>query len=314
MNHAKTLDLEDWTLDCDPGTCRDARSLIYRVSSYDPNGTGDVGQTGGEMFNNLIESSSHAREFKRRGSFVLFTSATYMLLFVIAGVASIYAYDARLDDQNTEIITMLNPVELPAAPAPVTHNATPPRDNGVRPTHIVREVPMASVDHPEIMPDTTSVTPNTHLPVPNTGPYSIGPHDSGPLEPGGSGHPGGTGSGPVNGGGLRVIDVGTPPPLPPVHQSVPRVVSKGVITGLALSLPKPAYPGIAKQAGAHGPVNVQVLIDETGKVVSAKAVSGHPLLMAAAQQAAYAARFSPTKLGDQPVKVSGVITYNFVLQ
>ena len=61
-------------------------------------------------------------------------------------------------------------------------------------------------------------------------------------------------------------------------------------------------------------VNVQVLIDETGKVISAKAVAGHPLLLAAAQQAAYGARFSPTKLGDQAVKVSGLITYNFVLQ
>jgi len=87
-----------------------------------------------------------------------------------------------------------------------------------------------------------------------------------------------------------------------------------VITGLALSLPKPPYPQIAKQAGAHGAVNVQVLIDETGKVISAKAITGNPLLMAAAQQAAFGARFSPTRLGEQAVKVSGVITYNFVLQ
>ncbi len=52
------------------------------------------------MFNNLIESTSHTREFKRRGSFVLFTMATYVLLFIVAGVASIYAYDARLENQN----------------------------------------------------------------------------------------------------------------------------------------------------------------------------------------------------------------------
>jgi TonB family protein len=64
---------------------------------------------------------------------------------------------------------------------------------------------------------------------------------------------------------------------------------------------------------ASGPVNVQVLIDETGKVISAQAVSGHPLLRAAAVQAARQARFSPTMLGEQPVKVSGVITYNFTL-
>src|SRR5436190_21733864 len=81
-----------------------------------------------EMFNNLIESSSHAREFKRRGSFVLITTATYVLLFMVAAVVSINAYDARLDDQNLEIVTMLNPVDFPAAPVSVSH-APPPRDN-----------------------------------------------------------------------------------------------------------------------------------------------------------------------------------------
>jgi TonB family protein len=87
-----------------------------------------------------------------------------------------------------------------------------------------------------------------------------------------------------------------------------------VLNGLAVLLPKPSYPGIAKQVGVQGAVNVQVLIDETGKVISAKAVSGSALLKPAAQQAAMGARFSPTRLGDQAVKVSGVITYNFVLQ
>ena len=55
------------------------------------------------MFNNLIESTSHAKEFKRRGSFLLFTTATYVVLFVVTGVISIYAYDAHLDSQSTEL-------------------------------------------------------------------------------------------------------------------------------------------------------------------------------------------------------------------
>ena len=266
------------------------------------------------MFNNLIESSSHAGEFKRRGSFVLFTMATYALLFVVAGVASIYAYDARLDeDQNTDIV-MLSPIDLPAAPVSVTHNP-PPRGNNNKPTAVVRLVAMTSVNHPEIVPDKTSATPNKNLPVPDVGSYTIGDHDSGPVEPGGSGRPGGTGNDPVGGGGQPVVEMSTPPPLPPpVHPPIQRVISKGPITGLAIELPKPPYPPIARQARAFGPVNVQVLIDETGKVISAKAVSGHPLLQHAAQQAAFGARFSPTRLGDQAVKVSGVITYNFLLQ
>src|SRR5688572_16165559 len=269
---------------------------------------------GGKMFNNLIESSSHADEFKRRGSFFLFTIATYVLLFVIAGVASIYAYDARLEDQLTQEITMLSPVDFaPETPRPPVQNSRPANGNNTG-QRFVRENPMASVNRPDIRPDTTSSRPNTNPPVPDRGTWEVGP---GNLDPGptlGNGTPGSGGTGGTPGGRPPVIEAGTPPPLPPpIVKPVPRIISKGPITGLALSLPKPLYPEIAKRAGANGPVNVQVLIDETGKVVSAKAVSGNPLLRAVAQQAAFGARFSPTRLGDQPVKVSGVITYNFLL-
>lgn len=268
------------------------------------------------MFNNLIESSSHLGEFKRRGSFVLFTSATYVLLFIIAGVASIYAYDARLENQSTEFVTMLNPMDLPQAPAPTAHDTAPPRNHSNSPAvQTFREPPMATVNRPDIAPTTTSSTPNRNPPVPDGTRFVIGDHDSGPVEPSGTGRfaTGGDGSG----GTARtpVVDVGTPPPAqPPVENRVPRTVSRGPVNGLAIYLPKPIYSSIAKQARAAGAVNVQVLIDETGKVVSAKAVSGHPMLLPLAQQAAYGARFTPTTLGGQAVKVSGVITYNFILQ
>jgi periplasmic protein TonB len=85
-----------------------------------------------------------------------------------------------------------------------------------------------------------------------------------------------------------------------------------VLNGKATSLPKPAYPAAARAVRASGQVTVQVLISESGSVISANAVGGHPLLRAAAEGAARGARFSPTLLSGQPVKVSGVITYNFV--
>jgi len=53
------------------------------------------------------------------------------------------------------------------------------------------------------------------------------------------------------------------------------------------------------------------MIDEHGKVVSAKAVNGHPLLRQVAETAALNARFKPTTLSGIPVKVTGVIVYNF---
>jgi protein TonB len=88
----------------------------------------------------------------------------------------------------------------------------------------------------------------------------------------------------------------------------------GVMNGKAVRLVQPPYPAIAKAAHASGTVVVQVLIDESGDVISAHAISGHPLLQAAAASAARASKFTPTKLSGQPVKVSGVIQYNFVAQ
>lgn len=92
----------------------------------------------------------------------------------------------------------------------------------------------------------------------------------------------------------------------------PGVISGGVLNGKAISLPKPEYPQIARAARASGTVVVQVTIDEDGNVVSANAISGHPLLKAASVQAAYGARFSPTLLEGKPVKVAGTINYNFL--
>ncbi len=92
-----------------------------------------------------------------------------------------------------------------------------------------------------------------------------------------------------------------------------RVINGGVVNGKALSLAKPAYPAAARAVRAGGAVNVQVTIDESGGVISATAVSGHPLLRAAAVEAARQSKFSPTLLSGQPVKVTGVIVYNFSL-
>lgn len=92
----------------------------------------------------------------------------------------------------------------------------------------------------------------------------------------------------------------------------PLNINTGAINRKATSLVKPAYPPAAKAVRASGAVHVQVLIDEQGNVVSAAAVSGHPLLRAASVQAARESKFVPTLLQDQPVKVSGIIVYNFV--
>src|SRR5690242_10316318 len=107
------------------------------------------------MFTNLIESSSHAKEFKRRGSFLLFTTGTYVVLFVVTGVVSIYAYDARLEEQNLEMVTLISPQDIAPKPPEVTR---PVRDNANdRTPHNnnafdVRRNPTAAVDQPTLTP------------------------------------------------------------------------------------------------------------------------------------------------------------------
>jgi TonB family protein len=109
-----------------------------------------------------------------------------------------------------------------------------------------------------------------------------------------------------------------PPPAPntnehadPTSRANTLTVSGGVLNGKAISLPQPIYPPVAKAAKASGTVVVQVTLDEDGKVISALAVSGHPLLRKAAEAAARLARFNPTKMGGKAVKVSGILNYEF---
>jgi TonB family protein len=111
---------------------------------------------------------------------------------------------------------------------------------------------------------------------------------------------------------LPLINIDEPPPTPG-PRPILKPVSGGVLNGTAVSLPPPVYPESAKRMRTQGVVVVDVILDETGKVVSAVASSGPAILRDPAVAAALKARFSPTKLSGQPVKVSGVINYKFSL-
>lgn len=96
---------------------------------------------------------------------------------------------------------------------------------------------------------------------------------------------------------------------PPPHAQV----SGGVLNGRAVKLVKPVFPPKARNTGASGPVKVRIVFDELGKVIWARAISGHPLLRTVCEDAAWQSTFPPLKVSGQPVKVSGVLLYNFVL-
>lgn len=99
-------------------------------------------------------------------------------------------------------------------------------------------------------------------------------------------------------------------PTPPSANS--NSINVGVINGRAVRLPTPAYPSAARQARASGRVMVSVTVDETGNVISAKATSGHPLLLRPAESAALRSKFKPVSVNGDTRKAVGMIVYNFV--
>ena len=95
---------------------------------------------------------------------------------------------------------------------------------------------------------------------------------------------------------------------PPVRRDVVKVLN-----GKAVKLPTPPYPSEARNARASGSILIAVTIDEAGKVIDAKSVcGGNPALVRAALVAARGAEFSPTQVDGKPIKVNGIIVYNFV--
>jgi protein TonB len=112
-------------------------------------------------------------------------------------------------------------------------------------------------------------------------------------------------------GGPSVNADGEAPAAQSLMRGPLKPISGGILNGKALNLPQPMYPDVAKRMRVVGTVEVEVIIDTNGKVISAKAVKGPPLLMQAAEQAAKQAKFTPTLLSGQPVKIAGTINYNF---
>lgn len=263
------------------------------------------------MFDNLVESSSHKEDLARKSSFIGVTAVIYGVLMITFFIAGIYWYDARLGEMELELTTLVAPVPVPQQqkePEQKQQEAKPVKvDQNVD----VRKELIADVAESRLPPKEISAKASDVPPVRRGVTTVLGDADSNAQVA----MPSGPGAGTVVTTPARVNIADEPPPPEAPKPTPPRApISGGVLNGKAISLPKPSYPAIARAAHASGTVVVQVLIDENGNVVSAQAVSGHPLLQAVAVGAARQAKFSPTKLSGQPVKVTGVIQYNFVAQ
>jgi TonB family protein len=87
-----------------------------------------------------------------------------------------------------------------------------------------------------------------------------------------------------------------------------------VLQATAINRVEPEYPGLARAAGVSGTVLVEVVINGTGAVSSAVAVSGHPLLRYAAVSAAREWKWPPPIEAGRPVKLTGLLSFAFTAE
>lgn len=272
------------------------------------------------MLDQLIESKKNAAEKKRLGRYLLTTLMLVSALALSGVLWSLFAKDYAMGGANLELSAVVAPIPVvknEPEPEPVRQPEKAEQANAVKET--TRQTNTLRPEESPIVPDKISVTPNKYLSRAKE-PFKISDQPEGNYRPS-TGTKRGTGesapgiSTSTETAKIEKTDVDIPKPPPAIKKiEEPKksiTVSDGVINGKAKVLPKPSYPPAAKAVGAAGAVNVQVTIDEEGNVVAAKAVSGHALLRDAAERAARGAKFSPTLLSRQPVRVAGLIVYNF---
>jgi periplasmic protein TonB len=267
------------------------------------------------MFDKLIESNMAGAEFKPRRTFFMVSFVVVGIVFLSALVFDLYAANIDLGTDSFELVEILAPVETDV-PKPEPPRQQPKQTNEQQLNELPsRQHLIAQIDQTQDAPTSISTAPNPYKSIPD-GPFNVDPlgpesDGSGPVgQAGPVGDKIGGGSadtGPV----AETVKHAEPPPAVRVEPKKRLPQSKGVVNGFATDLPKPTYPAVAIAMNLSAVVNVQVLIDETGHVVSAKAIDGNVLFRQEAERAARRAKFKPTLLSDEPVKVTGVIVYNF---
>ena len=274
------------------------------------------------MLDQLIESKSNKSENTREGRFILTTLGVLVAVLLSGWTYSLFAKNYGMGTGEFELSSLVAPVAVSDEPAPkpeikieksqkspsekiilkelyedMSKTTNPPKDlRGEKDVINVRNFNLSDVQKGSVnqIPETVGR---------NTGNDEVGcglcPSDDREK------------SKEKVEDKIPAVVVKSTPKI--VEQKNSKPFSLGVINGISTYLAKPPYSAAAKQMRVEGAVNVQVLIDEKGNVISASVVSGHPLLRAGAENAARQSKFTPTLLSNQPVKVTGTIVYKFSL-
>jgi len=250
------------------------------------------------MFDKLLESGQRA-DGARTASYFVVATVFYLSLLMAVATGTVMWFNPAL----VEAFEMTSRLQQPP---PLDRNAYV---MNVRPLSIVGAVPLFTA--PRHPPDPAEVA-RVDLPVSPIS-FDVG---RGPLTiPGGGGE-----VGRPDGIGPNRSSAQAPPPHPPaaaqevIEPTVETVRrSEGVLRGNAITNYVPPYPEIARRSRISGAVQIQVTISEEGRVIEATVLNGNPFLRQAALDAARRWVFSPTRLSGAPVKVQGILTFNFVL-
>jgi TonB family protein len=273
------------------------------------------------MLDQLVISRNQTKERAKFSGFMLSTSIVMIMILMVGMVISLFSQNIALGAESLEISALLPPVPIEPEPKvveeKVQHNDSQQNDRSKEPMRTQNVLRIEEV--PLVVPKEVNVTPSNVVSRPFT-PFEIGKQNYDPKS---------AGSNRVSteSNGIVVKNVEkvqsdskviekevdkTPPPIIVKKEEAPqKIISTGVVNGKAINLVTPSYSAAAKSLGLKGTVKIQVVIDEDGKVISATAISGHPLLTVNAVAAAKRSTFTPTTLSKQKVKVSGFIVYNF---
>ncbi|HMS41009.1 MAG TPA: TonB family protein [Pyrinomonadaceae bacterium] len=279
------------------------------------------------MLDKLVESKNNGKDVKRvKGLFGAAMSLAAIGL-IFAFTVSMFGFELGLGNSDLDFSSLNAPVMV--------------EDNAPEPQKLIKEKSSENVkselptrvaniqrldESPAKSPNDVSVTPSKLQARPDT-PFRLGLKDFTPATANGirsnRNQEGKTISDGISNNNSKIIDNDEKDDAPIIKKTEkpqvkkedkpkpPVTVSRGVVNGSAKFLAQPVYPQTARQVRAMGKVEVQVLIDETGRVTSATVVSGHTMLRQPALDAARKSTFNPTTLSNNPVKVSGVIVYNF---
>ena len=260
------------------------------------------------MFDRLVVSTSNKRR-GRTARFFACTSLVYLTVAALAFAASVYFTTPKLADTSV-------PGFKQEILFPIVRCDSPRQHRDIETATAARPDP-GNVENLDKIIDNLGNSKSKVVASRPPGGTDVfgGPVGDGDIGPGLSGIPD---TGNVIGSGNGTLDPPKPSDPPklqpkPVDTAKPVVVSSKVLQGKAIEKIVPVYPALPKQIRMPGEVSVEVIISPEGRVESVRIVSGHPMFVSAAREAARGWRFEPTILNGVPVRVTGVITFVFKL-